>query len=318
MKALRPISTMLLALLLAGCGGTIALSTTSPAAPATRSVPTPTTPPTAPPATPVPGPTVTTAQIDVDGQTRDYTVVAPPDAADRDPLPLFVIMTRANVTSFQARQISGADRLAMDPGAVLVWAEASGDRWNAGTCCFLPGSDTDQDVAFIRTLLYHLEAAYPVDPNRVFVGGDGTGGAMAYRAACEMTDQFAAVAVVAVDAELLVDCTPTFPISVLQIYGADDKVTPPDEGGNACDGPCPTIAQTMERWRQVDGCTGQPTTTTEGIVVTTTFSACAGGVEVEFVKANGLVDTWLGSGIDDLAVIWTFLMNHTRTAASTG
>jgi polyhydroxybutyrate depolymerase len=316
MKVLHIISTMLLALLLAGCGSTTALSTASPAASPTRSVPTPTTPLTTPPATPAPRPTVTTAQIGVDGLTRDYTVVAPPDVANRGPLPLFVLMHGPNVTTSEARQIGNADELARDPGAVLVWAEAYQDGWNAGTCCKPATTDAIDDIAFIDALVNHIEADYSVDPNRVFIGGDGIGGAMAYRAACELSDRFAAVAVVS--GPLLADCAPAKPIPVLHIHGTADTLFPYDGGGTACDGPCPSVAQTMERWRQADGCTGEPTTTTEGIVDTTTFSTCGAGAEVQFVKANGLDDTWLGPGIDDLAVIWAFLTNHARAAGSTG
>ena len=50
----------------------------------------------------------------------------------------------------------------------------------------------------------------------------------------------------------------------------------------------------MERWRQADGCTGEPTATTEDTVVTTTYSTCEGGVEVEFIKVIGADHTWLG------------------------
>jgi hypothetical protein len=37
-------------------------------------------------------------------------------------------------------------------------------------------------------------------------------------------------------------------------------------------------------------------------------------VEVVFIEANGLVDTRLGPGIDDLAVIWAVPMAHPRSA----
>ncbi len=319
------IGCLVATLLLVGCGRGSAPAATTPSG---ASTPTPSAvTPTATVVTPTPNvvtptapatPERTTAHIDVNGRARSYVVVVPSDVSTRGALPLLLMLHGPNVTTAEAESIGGADELARDPGAVLVWAEAYRDRWNAGTCCFLPNT-APSDVAFIRALIGRLEAAYPIDPARVFIGGDGTGGAMAYRAACEVADLFAAAAVVGADAELLVDCSPARPIPVLQIYGSDDKVSPPDEGGNACDGPCPSVAQTMERWRQADACTGEPTTTTEGIVVTTTFSTCGAGVEVQFVKANGLDDTWLGPGIDDLAVIWAFLMNHARTASgSTG
>ncbi len=103
---------------------------------------------------------------------------------------------------------------ARDPGAVLVWAEAYQTGWN-----FRATGDGPDDVAFIKALIEHLTADYPVDPNRVFLLG-ASSGAMAYRAACELSDRFAAVAC-DLNAELLVgeDCTLARPISVLDVHG---------------------------------------------------------------------------------------------------
>jgi polyhydroxybutyrate depolymerase len=249
-----------------------------------------------------------TAQIDVNGQTRAYTVVAPPDVAVLDPLPLLVLLHGGNVSTPAAESTGGFDALAVGVGAVVVYPEGYANSWNAGTCCRPATTDALDDVGFIGALIDHLEADYPIDPNRVFIAGDGTGGSMAYRVACELSSRFAAVAVVS--GPLLVDCSPARPIPVLHIHGDADTLFLYEGGGTACDGPCPSVAQTMERWRQADGCTGDPSMTTEGIVVTTTFSTCAGGAEVEFVTANGLDTTWGVTGIDDRAVIWSFLMDH--------
>jgi polyhydroxybutyrate depolymerase len=259
-------------------------------------------------------PVVTTAHIDVGGLTRDYLVVSPSDVAGGGPLPLFVILHGSNVSTAEAREIGGTDELARESAAVVVYAEAYGNSWNAGTCCRPATTDAIDDVTFLAALVDRLEADYPIDPNREFLGGDGTGGSMAYRAACELSDRFAAVAVVS--GPLLVDCNPATPIPVLHIHGTADTVYLYVGGGTACDGPCPSVAQTMERWRQADGCTAQPTTTTNGIVVTTTFSTCSGGVEVEFVKAIGADTTWDRPGIDDLAIMWAFLTSHSRGTAS--
>jgi len=317
------IGCLVATLLLVGCGRGSAPAATTPSG---ASTPTPSAvTPTATVVTPTPNvvtptapatPERTTAHIDVNGRARSYVVVVPSDVSTRGALPLLLMLHGPNVTTAEAESIGGADELARDPGAVLVWAEAYQDGWNAGTCCKPATTDAIDDIAFIGALVNHIEADYSVDPNRVFIGGDGIGGAMAYRAACELSDRFAAVAVVS--GPLLADCTPANPIPVLHIHGTADTLFPYGGGGTACDGPCPSVAQTMERWRRADGCTGELTTTTEGIVDTTTFSTCSGGADVQFIKANGLDTTWGGPGIDDLAVIWAFLTNHARSAGSTG
>ena len=241
-----------------------------------------------------------TEQIEVDGLTRDYAVIAPSDAADREPLPLLLFLHGPNVTPANMKsmeEMAGFDALVVDPGLIMVYPEGYQNTWNAGTCCQPATTEAIADVAFIGALIDHLEADYPVDPSQVFIGGDGIGGSMAYRAACEMADRFAAVAVVS--GLLLVDCNPAKPIPVLHIHGTADAVFLYGGGGTACDGPCPPVAQTMERWRQADGCTGEPTQTTEGKVVTTTFSTCTGGEEVEFITATGVDDP--GSGLASMS-----------------
>jgi polyhydroxybutyrate depolymerase len=285
-----------------------AVPTPSPAASATAS-------PTAS-ASPLPTPAVTTAQIDIGGQARNYTVLVPPDVAARGPLPLLLALHGGNVTQAQARATSGFDALAIEPGAVVVFPEGYQNSWNAGTCCKPATTQAIDDVAFISALIDQLEADYAIDPNQVFITGDGTGGSMAYRAACELSDRIDVVAVIS--GPLLVDCSPSRPISALHVHGTADTLFLYDGGGTACDGPCPAVAQTMDLWRQADGCTGAPTTTTEGILVTTTNSTCSGGVEVELIAANGLDTTWgaQSAGLDDTAVLWTFLKGHIRSGPS--
>jgi polyhydroxybutyrate depolymerase len=254
--------------------------------------------------------TVTRTQLFVDGRTRAYKVVAPSDAAVRDPMPVLLLLHGGNVTTPAAETTGGFDALAKDPGVIVVYPEGYQNSWNAGTCCQPATTNAIDDVAFIGALVDRLEATYPVDPARVFIGGDGTGGSMAYRAACELSERFAAVAVVS--GPLLVDCNPATPISALHIHGTADTLFVYDGGGGACDGPCPPVAQTMEGWRQADGCSGTPTTNTGTAVVTTTFLTCAGGVAVEFIAAPGANTTWGAPGLDDEAVIWAFLLDRAR------
>ena len=322
-------TALVITLLLVGCsGGNGPTATPSPVAAtptptpsAAAAAPTPTlVTPTASVATVTPlasAPATaerTTAHIDVDGLTRDYAVVAPSDAADREPLPLLLFMVGGNVTPANEKameDMAGFDALAVEPGLIMVYPDGYQNSWNAGACCEPATTAGVDDVAFIDALVSRIEADYPVDPNRVFIGGDGTGGSMAYRAACERSERFAAVAVVS--GPLLVDCSPANPIPALHIHGTEDVKYPYEGGGAECDGPCPSVDQTMERWRQADGCTGEPTATTEDTVVTTTYSTCEGGVEVEFIKVIGADDTWLGSEPGDRAVIWAFLMSHPPT-----
>jgi polyhydroxybutyrate depolymerase len=311
-----------LALLLAGCGGSGATPASTPTTPptATPASPAPTlapTPPTSPTPTPAPTPTVATAQIEVDGMTRDYIVATPPDVADRDPLPLLLVLHGAEMTAHWVEDLTGYDAMTLDPGAVVVYPQGekdpdrpnrSGYIWNSGQ------TDTGfDDVAFLSTLMDRMEADYPIDPARVFIVGGSNGGQMAYRMACERADRIAAVADLI--GALLVDCQPSQPVSVIDIHGTADGEIRIEGGGPGCSPmACPSVADTMLRWRDLDGCRDDATVTTEGKVETTTFSTCADGTAVTFIKVDGGTHDWYASDPDDRAVTWDFFMNHPRSA----
>ncbi len=310
-------------LVVAACGGNPPLATPSP-------VPSPAPVPTASPApslapTPAPTPTVTTAHIEVDGRTRDYMLVTPPDVVmafaaggGRDWLPLLFVLHGHTQTMNDAAAISGFNAMAMDPGAVIVYPQGYGQSWNAGACCEPANVDGVDDVAFISALIDRMEADYPVDPNRVFVLGGSNGGEMAERVACDLSGRVAAIADVI--GTLLVDCQPSQPVSIIAIHGADDVQIPIDGGltdDHSCqDAPCPAFADVMERWRQLDGCPGDPTVTTDTYTSETTWTSCDAGTAVTFMKAIGKGHEWYTSNPDDRAVTWAFFMNHPRSAGS--
>lgn len=131
--------------------------------------------------------------------------------------------------------------------------------WNGGACCGR-AADTDvDDVAFITQLLDLLERDYPVDPTRIFATGHSNGGMIAYRLACESSDQIAAVA--ANDTAMVVDdCAPTRPIPVLHLHSVLDENVPVDGGAGV--GPetneYPPLDVTIGSWVAINGCRADP------------------------------------------------------------
>jgi polyhydroxybutyrate depolymerase len=296
---------LLAALLLAAsaCSGSVAgsPSAASPAAPGS------TGPSSTPPPTAAPTPVISSAKLAFDSVERAYRVAAPANRG-RTPIPLLLVLHGYTQTPWQAASITGLDRLAADPGALVVYPAGYEKSWNAGACCGLAVDDAIDDVGFFAALIDQLEADYPVDPERIYVLGGSNGGEMAYRLGCELADRIAAVGVVV--GALLGDCTPSRPISVIDIHGTADTAIP-YLGGQGCqDVLCPSVPDTMERWRQIDGCTGDPNVVEDGVTVETTYSSCDAGTEVTFIKAIGKGHAWYASGPDDGAVTWEFFMRH--------
>lgn len=58
--------------------------------------------------------------------------------------------------------------------------------WNAGGgCCGLPARNNVDDVGYVTRAARHLEAAYGIDPRRVFGIGHSNGAMMTQRLVCE-------------------------------------------------------------------------------------------------------------------------------------
>lgn len=168
--------------------------------------------------------------------------------------------------------------------------------WNATeACCDFYGSGVD-DVAYLRQLIDAVSSAYTVDPARVYVVGHSNGGFMAHRLACEHADAITAIVSLAgMPPHDPSRCAPERPVSVLQIHGTDDDTIPYDGGANGSN-PFPSVSTTLQRWRDLDGCTGEGTTLEpldldSGLsgseTTVTTYDGCRDGARVELWAIDG-------------------------------
>ena len=299
-------------LLLAGCGQSAAPSSTPSIAPGTTTAASP----AVATATPAPTPNAVTEHIDVAGLTRDYIVVTPSDIATREQMPLLLVLHGAGQTMRDA-QSYGFDLAAGESGAVVVYPQGKKDplfpnrpgyAWNAGA------SDTGvDDVALIKALIQRLTAKYAIDSKVIFVVGASNGGQMAYRAACELSDRIAAVG--DISGALLVDCQPSSRVSVIDIHGMADTMIPPSGGGEGClPKQCPPLHDTQDAWRQIDGCSGDPSITTIAPEsVETEWAACDDATAVAFIRAGNTNHFLQGIQFDPAEVVWAFLKAHPRS-----
>jgi polyhydroxybutyrate depolymerase len=97
--------------------------------------------------------------------------------------------------------------------------------WNAGPSCCDLEHHAPADLKRLRDLLDFSLKNPAIDPARVFVIGYSNGGFMAHRLACDVSDRLAGVISVAGAASgPEVPCSPTTPLSVLEIHGDADPV----------------------------------------------------------------------------------------------
>lgn len=191
--------------------------------------------------------------------------------------------------------------------------------WNAtDACCDYDHADVD-DSGYLASVIREIEAAYPVDPKKVFVVGHSNGAFMAYRFACDHADLVAAIGSLAGatwnDASR---CKPSMPVSVVEIHGTADTEVFYD-GSTKEDYPSAEV--TVTDWATYDGCSSAPTTTAHALDLDQNEKGKETDVErFAGCKASSEVDLWTmqgGSHLPDLTASFRtelvdFLFAHAR------
>src|SRR5256886_15157799 len=94
----------------------------------------------------------------------------------------------------QQMTLSRWNRLAESQGFLVVYPSGSDvpKIWHVDR-----GAGLTRDVTFISALIDTLEAAYNIDPTRIYANGLSAGGGMAFVLSCTLADRIAAVGLVA-------------------------------------------------------------------------------------------------------------------------
>src|SRR5205814_1427470 len=118
------------------------------------------------------------------------------------------------------------------------------------------------DTAFLAALLDDAAVRAGVDPSGVYLSGFSNGAGMAFRAAAELADRFAAVAPVAGHC-WVADPRPARPLPTLYAIGTLDPLVP--VRGGEVRNPWqhrlvrrPPVARTLEAWAAAIGCDPVP------------------------------------------------------------
>lgn len=261
-----------------------------------------------------------------DGRHRMYRVYAPASLPAGKAVSAVFVLHGGFGTGKGAERQGNWDAAADRDKFLLVLPDGLARSWNAGLCCGPPQRVGVDDVAFLTALLDKVTRDYGVDPKRVYATGISNGGMMAYRLACEAADRFVAIAPVAAD--LIVDCHPARPVSVLHFHGLADQNVPigggvPTKSFQANPPTYPPVRDGVERFARVDRCQGD-STTAEGPLTTTRWNGCADHTTVELITIEGGGHSWPGgqrlarvldppsSAIDATATMWKFFHDHPR------
>ncbi len=170
-------------------------------------------------------------RMKVGGNERSYKLFVPKVSA-RDAMPLMIVMHGGLGNADETERTTGMNEVAQANGFLVAYPNGTGGRllpnrrtWNAGRCCGPAVERKVDDVAFIHAMLADIARHHPFDRSRVYATGISNGAMMAYRLACELPGDIAAI--VPVSGTLALNsCPGAKNIPVLHIHGGKDSNVP--------------------------------------------------------------------------------------------
>jgi polyhydroxybutyrate depolymerase len=249
------------------------------------------------------------------GQLRTYTVHTP-QIANR-PLPLIIALHGSQESGQQMTAKTGLNQLGDQAGFVVVYPDGLNQKWNVS------GIASEDNVAFVHTLIDRVQKIRTIDPTRIYVVGLSNGGILAQKIACDAPQGIAAFATVAASLpqQFQSTCQTKTPISMLMINGTTDPIVPwqggkPPQVRVGRDLTLPPIPEVVSFWQQHDACPAQPIVTQLNQRVQISDSPhCQKETEVSLIAMKGAGHIWAGSGgvspyLSATQAVWQFLQRQ--------
>ena len=231
-------------------------------------------------------------EVEVDGVTRNYNLYVPAGYDGSSPTPLVFNFHGFGSNAAQQSFFSDFNVEADERGLIVAYPNGIENSWNAGACCGdAPDAGVDE-VAFVRAMLDALQQTTCIDASRVYATGMSNGGMLSHRLACEAADLITAVGPVAGALVLPVgECKPTRPIPVIHFHGTEDTVVPYPGNGLGF----PDVVESLQGWADRNGCAGASSVTFEmDDVSCQTWDDCDDDATVTLCTLDGFGHCWPG------------------------
>jgi polyhydroxybutyrate depolymerase len=250
------------------------------------------------------------------GRQRTYLVHVPPGATGALPVVLAFHGGGGNAAGFKV--YAELDRVSDRERFLVVYPNGTGPlpnrllTWNAGDgCCGYALNNDVNDVGFVATLLFDLEARTRIDRRRVYATGHSNGGIFAHRLGAERSGIIAAIAAVSGSLDLKT-FSPPHAVPVLHIHSVDDPralynggLGPPFPGTDTRIHHQP-VEEGLNRWIAANACSTRPDTVAQksgdGQSATLlVWRGCRDGAEVRHWKLTGSGHGWPGTSTPAVA-----------------
>lgn len=235
--------------------------------------------------------------LEVDGESRRYTLFVPASVAD--PAPLVIDLHGLSESADEQEARSSMRVKAAAEGFVVAQPRGRSaiPYWESSA----EGTAVTGDVAFLRAVVDDVALQVSIDRARVYATGLSNGGGMANRLACEAADVFAAVAPVAGAYTQHEVCAPVRPVPMMIFHGDADPVVPYAGVGELF----PPIDDYAAAWGARNECSAQEERQVTDDVIERTWSGCAGNAPVTLYIVEGGGHGWPGSTRPEAALVTT-------------
>lgn len=197
------------------------------------------------------------ASLSTPSSARPFNIFVPSTYSPSTPVPLIIALHGFNQSGAKFEKYLDLTPIVQADDIIYVHPDGTADThgvrfWNATPeCCDFQRPKVDDD-AYIMSIIDSVSAQYAIDPNRIYIIGHSNGGFMANRLACNHADRIAAVVNIAGGSFTTVAaCTPTNPISVLEIWGTADETF---KGNHILGKPIPGAIKTFKTWAAINQC----------------------------------------------------------------
>jgi polyhydroxybutyrate depolymerase len=256
------------------------------------------------------------------GETRQYLLYVPKTYDRSKPTPLIISLHPAATWPAAEMEISRWNELADEQGFVVVYPSGSDEPrvWPMGQ------RSLGTDVKFISDLIEKLEAAYNIDPNRIYADGMSNGGGMAFALSCKLSDRIAAIGAVAAAQGLRWnECGNPRPVPTIAFHGTADTFAPYQGGSSPVSpDPFPDIRDWTARVARRNRCSGDPVEARiTASVRRLAYMNCPNNADVVLYTVEGGGHTWPGGkslpewtvghtthDISATRVMWEFYLQH--------
>lgn len=248
------------------------------------------------------------------GLSRTYYHHVPDSYSAENPTSLIIALHPFASSGRAMSTLTGLDAASEASGFIVAYPDAFDLTWNMGRAdsAYPTELQTTDDTGFILALIEELSALYTIDRDDIHLVGLAHGGAMAYRLACEASEQFASVAVYGAT---LWDfqpeqCGPARGSTSLFIAIGDQDVATPPAGRILieAEGDSPalsllSLSDTRDFWLARHNCPPTPTNTyaTDTAAV---FAGCDNDNALTIWQVPGTGHMWPRSG--------TYALNPTK------